>query len=594
MQSVSYLASLRRRWPLIAVLALLGLALGYLSTPTGGTAKSALDVSHGGWSASSVIGVPPSGGSSSGAAGGGADPRAALFYAGAQTVAKNTVNKLHLNVTPQSLRGALSFAPTSTKSGGILLSGRATTRSMAVRLVRTFIQEENSYLASIAQSKQQQLVKRDKDRVHTLRKELKSLANQAQSLAGKTDSASKLAAAEVAQQKTALTSDYRTAYQAYSTAKATSPTGSFFVVLQPASANTAVQLGKSKLDSKPIRAIIGLVLGLAIGIVLAMVLAQLDRRLRNRRQVEEAFAAPVLIEVPRQRLRGTSRDVVVATDPDSSTAEAYRQLRTMLVFAQGTTRYGGTYGINGSTAPEMSQPAEHGVPTEQTAASGPGEPARPIGATVATLRSDPVGRSPFRNVASRSPGSGHIIVVSSAADERIRPTVAANLAVAFAEIDASVLLMRTAATVDHAPLADSTAEGGNVELSRLLRTTGVPLVKTLDLTQLPNVVGAGRSIADLIAEASELADVVVIEAAPVLAAHDVGVLSSLADDVLMVAEHGYTTVDNAGQAAELLNRMGVRLRGVVVTQIPARQAERSRKAVKRRQSDTIELSGQKA
>jgi Mrp family chromosome partitioning ATPase len=262
-----------------------------------------------------------------------------------------------------------------------------------------------------------------------------------------------------------------------------------------------------------------------------------------------------------------------------------------------------TYGVNGSGGAEVVRSTNPIDPMSSSAGSRPGDPAVPVepttavpsdaGAAVVTLHSNPMGRSPFRELAARSAGSGHVIVVSSAADERIRPTVAANLAVAFAEIDASVLLMRTAATVDHAPVADSTAEG-RVDLSRLLRTTGVPLVKTLDLTQLPTAIGSGRSISDLIAEASELADVVVIEAAPVLAAHDVGVLSSLADDVLMVAEHGYTTVDNASAAAELLNRMGVRLRGVVVTQIPPRKAERSRKAVRRRQSDTLELSGQQA
>ena len=64
-----------------------------------------------------------------------------------------------------------------------------------------------------------------------------------------------------------------------------------------------------------------------------MLLEYLDRRVRNRNDAERAFGLPVLAEVPalRQRER-ESRELVSYTQPMSRIAEAYRAVRSSLLF----------------------------------------------------------------------------------------------------------------------------------------------------------------------------------------------------------------------------------------------------------------------
>jgi Mrp family chromosome partitioning ATPase/capsular polysaccharide biosynthesis protein len=589
-QSVSYLAALRRRWPLIVVLGLLGLALGYLLAPSTTPSANAapLDVSHGGFAAHAVIAAPTAnaGSTSKSTSSKSGGARASIFFAGEQTVYEKVSKKTGLNVEPTAIGKAIKLTPEVT-GGGIVVTGRARTQQVAVNLVTTFINVESNYLDHVAAQKHTAAVKREHGEVKALRSQTTKLQSAAQSLIGETSPSAKLRLARLETKAAALKTTYEKAFSTYETLRSTAAPTGFIVVQQPASLATTSALKTSLLKRKPILMLVGFVLGVAIGVVLSLGLAQIDRRLRSRRQVEDAFRAPVLVEVPRQRLRGTSQDVVVATDPDSQIAESYRQLRTMLVYSADSTR--ARLALTHATpdlvdAAQLADdvPAADGATVVADQQLDPATYADPNNAVeppsaIATLRARATtGRSLIRRVAHRPSGGGHVVVVSSASDERIRPTVTANLAVAFSELNLSVLLIRTAASAS--VVHPDGAPTGPMDVEAVIRPSGLPLVKTLDLTHLAIPLQAGQSITDVVAEASLLADVVVIEAAPVLAAHDVGALSSLADDVLIVAEHGYTTVGAASQAADLLARMNVRVRGIVVTQVPGPKQPRSRRS----------------
>jgi tyrosine-protein kinase len=81
--------------------------------------------------------------------------------------------------------------------------------------------------------------------------------------------------------------------------------------------------------------LLGLVVGLLLGIGLAFLRERLDDRLRGRMDLEDHIGAPVLAVVPRVatwKRRGET-PLVTINEPRSATSEAFRTLRTSLLFA---------------------------------------------------------------------------------------------------------------------------------------------------------------------------------------------------------------------------------------------------------------------
>jgi capsular exopolysaccharide synthesis family protein len=81
--------------------------------------------------------------------------------------------------------------------------------------------------------------------------------------------------------------------------------------------------------------VLALVVGLLLGIGLAFLRERLDDRLRGRQDLEDHLGAPVLAVVPRVsswKRRGDT-PLVTLKEPRAATAEAYRTLRTSLLFA---------------------------------------------------------------------------------------------------------------------------------------------------------------------------------------------------------------------------------------------------------------------
>jgi Mrp family chromosome partitioning ATPase len=316
---------------------------------------------------------------------------------------------------------------------------------------------------------------------------------------------------------------------------------------------------------------IGLLVGLLLAAGLAFLLAHIDQRIRSRAMVELSFSAPVLVEVPRQRLTGKARDIVVTSAAASAAAEAYRVLRTVLTYGVAAelpwTAWQSVGGSNENGAVAPSAQIEAG---DVAVASGAGDsPSADVGAKPSALAAThSKGRRPARG--GRSSRRSRVIVVTAATDERIRPTAVANLAASYAEANQDVIVVRIDAGLPRDEVSFS--EQAPARPQDAVRPSALPRVATLDLATLRDAgVVNGRSEADLIGDIVPLADITLVEAAPVLEAHDVGVLSSVADDVLIVAEYGHTTRGAAERCAVMLARMGTTPRGVVFTQVPARR-----------------------
>jgi len=105
--------------------------------------------------------------------------------------------------------------------------------------------------------------------------------------------------------------------------------------LQTANASVVRDAGTAyKISPRPKRnAILGLVLGLVLGLGLAFLREALDTRVRTTEEIEHVLGMPLLARIPEphRELQSANRLVMVAR-PSSSEAEAYRILRTNFDF----------------------------------------------------------------------------------------------------------------------------------------------------------------------------------------------------------------------------------------------------------------------
>jgi Mrp family chromosome partitioning ATPase/capsular polysaccharide biosynthesis protein len=267
------------------------------------------------------------------------------------------------------------------------------------------------------------------------------------------------------------------------------------------------------------RGLLGGILGFLAGVGLALLLERLDHRIRSRDQAEAAFGMPVLAEVPRLT-KSQERDSVIVsfTDPMSRSAEAFRAVRSSLLFQRAA--------IVGADAP----PVTHNGDAEALF--------------------EPALLDPF------------VVMITSAAPRESKTTTTANLAAVFAEAGSSVLVIncdfRRPTLHRYFNLPDE---------PRRVHDTMVPGVKIVTnvlADPSPNpaqVVAAQRHV---VAAAHGRFDVILLDTAPLLSANDAVELVGSADLVLLTAKIEVTTTDDATRAVDLLGRLGAPLGGVVL------------------------------
>jgi Mrp family chromosome partitioning ATPase/capsular polysaccharide biosynthesis protein len=263
---------------------------------------------------------------------------------------------------------------------------------------------------------------------------------------------------------------------------------------------------------------------LILGGALALFIDRADNRIRTRRHAEAAFGLPVIAEIPAISGRAGRRGVVVADNPGSQVAEAFRTLRTS---AQLFARSG---------------------PTE---ADQPGLAGRRV-----------------------------FLVTSTDAGEG-KSTTAANLAAAFAETGRSVLLidwdlsrpalghlMRTETSRGVADVLVPVAEAP--ALADLCVPTSVPGVWLLGAgTSTPHTANRVEWASRVLDEARRFADVVVVDTPPLLGSSITRELVTLAEAVIVVCRSGATGEGSASRASDLLSRLGAQVIGIALVGISA-------------------------
>jgi Mrp family chromosome partitioning ATPase/capsular polysaccharide biosynthesis protein len=272
------------------------------------------------------------------------------------------------------------------------------------------------------------------------------------------------------------------------------------------------------------RGLLGAFLGFLLGIGLAFVVERLDRRVRTRAETEAAFSLPVLAEVPQiKKAQQRDFDIVAAAAPLSRFAEAYRAVRSSLLFTRAAME------AEDGTAPE---------------------------------RKNGNGTVPGGTLFEPDHGEPLVVMVTSASPGEGKTTTTANLAAVFAEAGSSVLVVNC----DFRRPTIHRFFGVDDEPRRVHETNiaGVKIVTNVLADPASNpaqVVAAQRQV---VAAARGRFDVILLDTAPLLTANDAVELVASADMLVLVARMGVTKQDNAERSIELLNRLDVPIAGVVL------------------------------
>lgn len=268
------------------------------------------------------------------------------------------------------------------------------------------------------------------------------------------------------------------------------------------------------------RLVVGGALGLLAGLALALVLERLDRRIRTRAGAERSFRLPILAEIPSVPRR-ERRGIVDDDGRLSPTLQPFRLLAAQL----------GPGGSNGA---------------------------------------------PGGNGHRRPPGQ--VLLVTSPGPAEGKSRVVGSLAASFAESGRRVLVLscdlrrplvqRLLRVPDQPGLADALTSGNGKGLQPYAQNTPLANLKVIPSghpSDNPNRLISSERMLRVIDEAREAADIVLLDAAPLLAGGDAAYLLPDADAVLLVARAGKTTIDEAERAAELLERLDAPVAGVALT-----------------------------
>jgi Mrp family chromosome partitioning ATPase len=263
----------------------------------------------------------------------------------------------------------------------------------------------------------------------------------------------------------------------------------------------------------------GGIVGLLFAIALVVLLARLDHRIRTKEDAEEHFGLPVVAEIPAV-VRGyrDTTEVLIQVEPMSRYAEAYRSLRSALVYSR-----------------MMGETADHASSAAASSSTGDGEEQRGLEVVMVT---------------SPGPGEG-------------KTTTVANLAAALAEQGYSVL----AVNCDYRrPRLVHFLRGSDKprEVSETI-VDGVSMINHVTAegseARPGDAVGAQRRV---IESARGHFDVVLLDTAPILATNDANELLPVVDLVLVVGRVGRTTKEAAEKTRELLLRRGAPVIGLAL------------------------------
>jgi tyrosine-protein kinase len=262
----------------------------------------------------------------------------------------------------------------------------------------------------------------------------------------------------------------------------------------------------------PVNLGLGLFVGLALGVAVAFLRDRLDDRIRGSDDLETVAGAPALGIVPKLTHWRQPREEVLVTlsEPHSLSAEAYRTLRASILFT--ASRLG-----------------------------------------IKTLL-----------ITSPSPGEG-------------KSTTTANLGVALAQAGKNVILISADLRKPRlhrffsvpAPIGLTDVLMGEASVANAIVQTEVDNLRLVSSGPMPgnhDAVLGSEAMAGLLPELREMADIILIDSAPVIVA-DTMTLGPLVDAVLLVTDASRTPRRAVREARQRLDQMRTELIGCVLNNV---------------------------
>ncbi len=512
---IAYLRAVRRRWPLVVICFVLGLAAGYVTAKSPApAARVASQLTPGAPTANQyqataiLMPVAAAAASSSGADPSGLSVAGMAYFATTGSVPRMVAQQLGYKGDPNVLAKEVQIT-TNTSIGAIQISAAGTQPDAIVKLVNAFSQQLIAYLNQLIQTNNSKELAAESAQMQSVQKQISGLqaqpansVNQAQLAAAQAQYAKLLALYEQltsAPQQTTLTvvqapvatpsiglpSIDSSSASSGSTASGTSSAAT--------ATSTSSSHGSLIPQGRKTRTLLGGIVGILVGLALAVLIDRFDTRVYDRSQAEEAFGLPVLAEIA----SGGREDLPVRNDPMSPAAEGYRILQAAVV------------------APS----ADGGAGSD-----------RPM-----------------------------VVLVARVSGQQPATTVAANLAECFRDGGTPVTVITSR--------GESPSQGLLAQETRVLGP------------DLPNdSPGAQSTRLEKMIESARLGSgVVVVDTSPVLTTHEAARLAPHADAVVLVATYGRDKGVDAQRAVSTLRRVGAPLTGVVLLQ-DGRSPIRSRRS----------------
>lgn len=522
MEPLEYLRALRRRWVVVVVAALFAGAAAWLTAPPPESVpeQRSFRATH------TLFNDPDSAGTLDVGL-----PTMALLATTGE-IPRRVTDQLGLTIEPQVLADRLDVQ-TDTTVGTITITMNDRDGEFAAQVANTWARE----LLLFFEERQASLYQETSERLISRRQELERQARAVDGDLRRTTEDSVDYQLQLSE-RDAIARQYGVITEQLSALERNQVSGIGIISLEQAVPVPVTAGGFTVPTNRNARGLMGLAIGLALGATVAIFADRVDTRIRDRRSAESVFRHPVLTEVPLVR-RGQGRIITVA-QPASFAAESYRILRLSLQMADRWVRPG--------------QPRGHAEPDHEAED-------RANGHVVAG-------------------GEAKVILFTSGGPGEGKSTSVANVAASYAEIGKRVLVLdcdfRNAQQhrlfdVPRSPgvteyLTKGPRRPSLASVSQATAVPGVRLVANGTFVDNPGeLMGPDQ---DLVAEARELADVVLVDAGPVLAVNDPAALMPQADAVVVIARSGKTTTDSAQRTIDVLTRMGAPIVGVALIAVP--------------------------
>jgi capsular exopolysaccharide synthesis family protein len=289
------------------------------------------------------------------------------------------------------------------------------------------------------------------------------------------------------------------------------------------------------------RLLVGLGLGLLLGVALALLLDRVDTRLRTRSAVQDAFRLPVVGEIPELSKRDRRGDHVIAAEhPDTAAAESYRSLRSAVLNLPSIRLVGRRSAISSADEQHSDPPA---VVLVTSPRRGDGKTTTVVNLAACMAET---GRSVLvLDCDLRNPAVHRYLKAS-------RPEGLSNLLVVGVD-RGTELVLQDSWIVDR-------------DLERAVQDTPIPGVSVATAgTAVHHPSALLSKLASIIGAARRYADVVIIDAPPLLTANDAIEIVPYVDTVLVVSRAGATTAEHAERASDSLARIQAPVTGVALT-----------------------------